>query len=87
MPHRILELFDRPFFSIIGASGAWVVAIVAEASQSVPPWVSTATGFLALGTGALLFLKHIRSTVIQFLHDLKYFRKGKLPPLSKKEEE
>ena len=86
MPHRIIELFDKPFFSILGASGAWAVAIMAEAAQAVPSWVAEATGFLALGTGVLLFLKHIRGTVIQFLHDLKYFKKGKLPPVEKKDE-
>jgi len=86
MPHRILELFDKPFFSLLGASGAWLVAIMAEAAQAVPSWVAEATGYLALGTGVLLFLKHIRGTVIQFLHDLKSFRRGKLPPVEKKEE-
>jgi len=86
MHQGFLDLFDKPFFSLLGVSGAWLVALIAEAAQAVPEWVACATGIFALGTGGLLFLKHIRGTVLQFLHDWKYFKRGKLPPVEKEKE-
>lgn len=81
MKHTIADMLDRPAFALLGTAASSITTMIADASQAA----STLTAWCGAGTATLIFLWWVRKFVIQFLHDLKAFKSGKLPKIETSE--
>ncbi len=82
---KFADALDKPTVAILGSAGSTLLALLAEAVAALPNWIAILTGICGAGTALLVLLFWLRKFVIQLLHDIAAFRKGKLPKVDTSE--
>lgn len=75
MTPKLAQAMDNPTVAVLASTASAIIAEVVNGP------LTAITQTCAAATGVLVMLFWLRKFVIQALHDIRAFRRGKLPPV------